>query len=564
MGENTFKIRQLAAVAVGALGLDAVLAALAPRDPHRQWLLGLHLPAGLPGEAHVLLVLVGAAMLALTPRVWRGTRTAARLAAVGLVGLAALHLAAADLDEAAIAALLAAVLWLGRRAFSLGCRNRPRLALVSLALGAWALVYCALMAAPLAGSHHRLGTVRHGVVAHALRSSAEHLRLSGHWPTAIELMLLAAALASALALRSSLAAAPGGEGHTDAEHQAARAILDRHDRDSLSPFMLRPDKALAFGDGSVLAYRVIGETAVVSGDPAAPEEAVPVALGRFLEVAHERGWQVALWGASPEHLDGYRRLGLRSLCAGEEAFVDPADFTLEGRRVRKLRQSVHRVERRGWEVVARQGRDLDASLEAEIDALERSWRARQRRLIGFAMGMGRFEAEMRADDLYVLARGPDGSLGAAMRFASHCGRLSLDTMRRCGETPNGLNEALVCRALLQARELGVRQVSLNYAGLAHLVRGSSPRRAVNRVVVELLVRLLAGRFQLERLVRFNEKFSPQWRPRYLVYESRAALPRSVVRVLQAEGYLPGGEGRRGISVRLPRKAPTRSARAGAH
>jgi len=34
------------------------------------------------------------------------------------------------------------------------------------------------------------------------------------------------------------------------------------------------------------------------------------------------------------------------------------------------------------------------------------------------------------------------------------------------------------------------------------------------------------------------KFSPQWRPRYLVYESTPALPRSVLRVLQAEGYLP--------------------------
>ena len=39
-------------------------------------------------------------------------------------------------------------------------------------------------------------------------------------------------------------------------------------------------------------------------------------------------------------------------------------------------------------------------------------------------------------------------------------------------------------------------------------------------------------------MRFNEKFSPQWRPRYLVYESRAASRAPIVRVLQAEGYLP--------------------------
>jgi lysyl-tRNA synthetase class 2 len=102
----------------------------------------------------------------------------------------------------------------------------------------------------------------------------------------------------------------------------------------------------------------------------------------------------------------------------------------------------------------------------------------------------------------------------------------------------------------------VPEVSLNYAGLAHLVRGDSRHRsAAGRLLVELLVRGLAGRFQMERLVRFNEKFSPEWRPRYLVYESRAALPRSILRVLQAEGYLPGGEDRPAAAARWPRRWP---------
>ena len=49
---------------------------------------------------------------------------------------------------------------------------------------------------------------------------------------------------------------------------------------------------------------------------------------------------------------------------------------------------------------------------------------------------------------------------------------------------------------------------------------------------------------MDRLVLFNQKFSPTWRPRYLVYESRATLPRAVFRVLQAEGYLAHREGER--------------------
>jgi lysyl-tRNA synthetase class 2 len=110
---------------------------------------------------------------------------------------------------------------------------------------------------------------------------------------------------------------------------------------------------------------------------------------------------------------------------------------------------------------------------------------------------------------------------------------------------------MVCRALALARNRAVPQVSLNYAGLAHIVRGEAHHAGPVRWLAALVMPPLSRRFQMERLVRFNEKFSPQWRPRYLVYESRGALPVTVVRVLQAEGYLPPRR-----RLRLPRRPLT--------
>ena len=188
---------------------------------------------------------------------------------------------------------------------------------------------------------------------------------------------------------------------------------------------------------------------------------------------------MVLWGASERHLAAYRELGMRAVCVGEEAFVDPRQFTLEGRPVRKLRQSVHRVRapRMADRRPARAARSTP-QLEAEIDTLERGGAPASGACSGLRWGWAPTRPRSRPNDLYLLARSPEGELGAVMRFVSHCGKLSLDTMRRVGETPNGLNEALVCRALKVARERGVTQVSLNYAGLAHLVRGEpSPRRA---------------------------------------------------------------------------------------
>ena len=329
---------------------------------------------------------------------------------------------------------------------------------------------------------------------------------------------------------------------------AAREFVARYGEDSLAPFILRPDKAFAFAAGGVLGYRVLGRTAVISGDPVAPAGRAGEVLGHFAAQARGRGLDIAIYGAGPAHLDAYRAMGLRVLQVGEEAVATPARFTLEGRAVRKLRQSVHRIARRGYTITAADGGAIETATEIEIDALEAAWRAGQSRVLGFAMSFGAYEGSVAASDLYLLARDPDGRLVATMRFIAHRGKLSLATMRRLPDTPNGLNEALVCRALEVARERAIPEVSLNYAGLAHLIRRAPSGGWLRRRAIAATVALLSRRFQMQRLVRFNEKFSLEWRPRYLVYSSRRALPVTVCRVLQAEGYLP--ERRR---VRRPRR-----------
>lgn len=548
-------VRQSASLAVAAFAIEAVASGLARYSGHVQPLLGRMTPPNLLSEAHLLSIVIGLALLAVTPGLWRGTRTAVSLAIVGLAVLGTLSTLKGHFVEGPIELGLCALLAVNRNAFTLGCRNRPKLAIVCAALGTWALAYCAVWVAPMVSVRpdRTIERALHHSVAHALRLTAAP-RMSYDWISLIDALIVAAAIISVFALRSLMRPAASANRHVEHEYRAAREIVERHGEDSLSPFILRPDKALRFAAGGVLSYRVVGGTAIVSSDPVAPGDAAPEVLSSFVEFARERGWQVAVWGASGRHIAAYRGLGLHAVRAGEEAFVDPQRFTLEGRPVRKLRQSVHRIERRGWEVTAREGRSIDGALEVEIEELEWAWRSSKRRLHGFAMGMGTYDPEVHPDDLYVLARSPTGELGAAMRFVSHCGKLSLDTMRRVGETPNGLNEALVCKALELARERETAEVSLNYAGLSHLVRGDQSRNRVAR----LLTAPLRRHFQMERLVRFNDKFSPEWRPRYLVYETYAGLPRTVFRVLQVEGYLLEPQ-----RLRLPR-APFSLPRAVGH
>lgn len=537
--------RRVAAVGVAVAGMEGLFSAATPNPAARERLLSHLAPAALPSAAHLLALVAGLALLVLAPRVWRGTRTAASLAVAWLAVLALLNIVKGlDYEEALLDVCLLAVLAVGRGAFPLGSRDRPRLAAAAAALGAWALTWCADLAAPLVADRGQTIKLayRH-TLGHVFAGSFGHPRIDGRWITLVELLAGCAVATSLVLVRSWTAPAPDRGGHSDEEYRAARALVAQYGEDSIAPFILRPDKSFHFAADGVLAYRLIGGTAVVSGDPVAPQGRAAEVLRSFLSLARRNGWRVVVWGSSGRSLDGYRGLGLRYLRLGEEAFVDPSNFTLEGRRVRKLRQSVNRLGRRGWQVEARDGRDLDDALERELDAFEQRWRSGQPHIHGFAMGMGAFDADRWPGDLYLLARSPEGELRAVMRFIEHCGRLSLDTMHRVGETPNGLNEALICRALEIARERGIPEMSLNYAGLGHLARSGRAGRGTVRVLARVLSAFVSSRFQMTGLVQFDDKFDPDWRPRYLVYQSAMSLPVVALRVLQAEGYLPHRDSR---------------------
>lgn len=334
-------------------------------------------------------------------------------------------------------------------------------------------------------------------------------------------------------------AVPGPDGHSRSDHHRAAALVDAHGTDSLDPFALREDKRFHFAHGGLLAYRVLRETAVVAGDPIGPPGSAPAILDSFLRHADQQRWNVAATAVSERHLDAYRALGLRAMRIGNEAVVDPHGFSLEGRRVRKVRQSVTRIQRRGWTVEVVPAGDLTDRLVRELEALERTWESTNERLSGFAMTLGRlWGAAEDSSALYVLGRGPRGELEAFLRFAGYRGGLSLDAMRRLGDEPNGLTEALVVAALQHARARGLSRVSLNFAGFGHLMASAdslSLRQRAGRWALKRAHR----RFQLERLVRFNDKFFPTWEPRYLLYARLGLLPLAGLRVLQAEGYVRG-------------------------
>jgi lysyl-tRNA synthetase class 2 len=323
------------------------------------------------------------------------------------------------------------------------------------------------------------------------------------------------------------------------ERAVAHALVHAWGIDTLAPFVLRSDKSYFFtpDEAAFLAYRVVSGVAIVSGDPIGPRDRLDELIGRFVDHAHRRDWRIAILGASEGFLPLYAEHGLHSLYHGDEAIVDTARFSLEGRPIRKVRQSVHRLVQAGYDTRVLRPSELDTNLRRELEAVARDWRGEAPER-GFVMALDALFSLGDEDALFVIGFSPDGRAAGFLHFAISCGAaLSLSSMPRLRTTPNGFNEWLICEAIHWARGHGYERVSLNFAPFAALLAPEADLTGLQEVQRRALM-TLKGHFQLDNLLSFNRKFFPRWERRFVVYERRRDLPRVGIAALAAEAYLP--------------------------
>jgi lysyl-tRNA synthetase class 2 len=329
-------------------------------------------------------------------------------------------------------------------------------------------------------------------------------------------------------------------GQQERERSVARALVHAWGVDTLAPFVLRVDKSYFFNEreSAFLAYRVVGCVAIVSGDPIGPHDELGDLVSRFVDHAHARDWRVAILGASERFLPMYASRGLHALYHGDEAVLDTATFGLEGRAIRKVRQSVHRLEHAGYTARVLRPSELDGDARAELEDVASAWRgaAPER---GFVMALDALFGLDDEDAVFVVGFAPDGKVAGFLHFAisTASAALSLSSMPRLRTTPNGFNEWLVCETAAWAKANGYDRVSLNFAPFAALLAPGADLSGLEDLGRRALL-TLKGHFQLDNLLTFNRKFFPDWERRFVVYERRRDLPRVGIAALAAEAYLP--------------------------
>src|SRR3954451_4036529 len=556
-----FTTPQWLARLVALLGVVSTVSALIPAWRDRLKLITEVVPPVAPAAPPAGAAAVGLLLVVLARGLRRGKRRAWRLTTVLAAAAVVLHLVKGlDVEEALLAAAVLALLVAGRRHFVAAPDPRSGRTTIAVALAAVAtgtvLGYLMLSTFDhdqLHGTtdgerlvHAALGLV--GVPGPVRFTHAEDAEEAGVTLLVIGSVGLLAVLAVALR--------PAGGPHplTPEEEDRLRELLDR-DREaaSLSSFTLRRDRAVIFTPSgkAAVSYRVVGGVSLAAGDPVGDPEAWKGAIRAWLDEARRFGWIPAVLGASERAAEAYARAGLDALELGDEAIVEVAGFSMEGRAMRGVRQAVARTRRAGYGVRCdRMSTLTDAEVLAARSAGD-AWRDGPVER-GYSMALGRFGDKADGDCVLVRVIDGTGTLQGLLHFVPWARHgLSLDLMRPARDAENGTLEAMVAGLLTECPRLGVERVSLNFAVFrAVFARGD---RLGAGPVLRLWRALLlqASRFwQIESLYRASAKYRPEWVPRFLYFDRLGDLSTVGVAALRAEAFLVapswGRRGRRAV------------------
>lgn len=285
-------------------------------------------------------------------------------------------------------------------------------------------------------------------------------------------------------------------------------------------FLRSPDQ------DAFLMYQAQGSSWIVMGDPVGPRAEWADLLWRSRELADAAQCRLLLYQIGIDVVPLAIDLGLQLVKYGEEARVPLAGFTLEGPRMKSLRNTAHRVLRDGcsFDVVPRA--DVPA-LMPQLQRISDDWLAAKGQSEK-AFSVGRFDPEYLGHFDIAVVRDASGAVIAFANVLATADRaeLSIDLMRHTIPTPPGIMDFLFTQLMEWGRAQGYQWFSLGLAPLSGLeARRLAP---VWARLGGIVYRHGDAFYSFEGLRAYKQKFGPVWEPRFIAGARGFGFARSLI------------------------------------
>ncbi len=330
-------------------------------------------------------------------------------------------------------------------------------------------------------------------------------------------MVLVLAVAGLLRAKPRLPGMP-----TPEDLEAAQTIVAASPDASANLAMLG-DKHFLFNKErtALIMYGVAGRSWVSLGDPIGDPLAARQLAWEFVELCDAGGRWPVFYKIGEERISLYVEMGLSVIKLGEEARLPLADFALEGKTRRRLREINKHLLEDGcsFEIVEP---EIDDVLLAELKAISDAWLA-ERNTAEKGFSLGSFEPDyVRRFPIALVRR-----RGRAIAFANvtrgfERKELSGELMRYLPDAPQEVMSFLFIQLMLWGRQQGFQWFNLGMAPLSGI--DAQPLAPLWNRFAAILYHHGEHFYHFQGLREYKEKFHPMWRPKYLATRGGIALP----------------------------------------
>ena len=255
-----------------------------------------------------------------------------------------------------------------------------------------------------------------------------------------------------------------------------------------------------------------GRSWIALGDPVGSSTDAYELLWQFKQQAEDNRCRAVFYQVSSERLAWYINAGFNLFKLGEEAIVDLTEFSLEGSKRKRLRQSHHRAERDGLSFSLAYP-PHSPELFDQLEVISNNWlESKEAREKGFSLG--KFDRNYLAHfPIALIHENEKISAFANVLVTDTKQESSIDLMRYNNDASAATMEYLFIKLMLALKEEGYANFNLGMAPLSGLEDRKGARKWDK---FGSLIYKSGGEFyNFDGLRQFKNKFKPEWKPKYL-------------------------------------------------
>jgi len=311
---------------------------------------------------------------------------------------------------------------------------------------------------------------------------------------------------------------------SETELEAAKKLVNKYGQTPLAFFTVDGDKHFFFHGNSLVAYQVLGRVCLILGDPVGPAAELEEIARAFSDLANKNDWLLCFYQVRKVNKPLYQKLGYRSIAIGQEAVVETASFTLNGKEGKDLRNVKNKIERFGFSVEDWSEKiRSDHQATAPLKIISDSWlELKKKKEMHFSMGQ--FSRLNLFRQIVLVVLDTDKKPIAFVSLIPDYGEkeVAIDLMRHLPNPPNGTMDYMFIETLLWAREHGLERVNLGLSPLAGV--GEETSAPLVEKLLRQVYRNTKSRYNFQGLHAFKNKFKPKWEEKYLIFRNVTDLP----------------------------------------